>query len=174
MVVGSNPAAPTISDIASSAGWRSKGSAVARSFPGRGTQRRRRIRASVAPQRGKPIELAGPVKSLQFVNAAVLEGEPRTVKHIHDRRRDQDLARIRSAHDPSRCVDREPADVAGDLLDLSGVNACADDETKAWTASRMAAAPRTARSAPSNLASTPSPVVLTRWPRCRSIAIEAL
>jgi len=65
------------------------------------------------------------------VNAAVLEGEPRTVKQIHDRRRDQDHARIRSAHDPSRCVDREPADVAGDLLDLSGVNACADDEAKA-------------------------------------------
>jgi hypothetical protein len=58
-------------------------------------------------------------------------------------------------------VDRGPSNVVALDLDLAAVHTGANLEVEA-VASRIASAPRTARSAPSNWARTPSPVVRAR------------
>src|SRR5207245_4372572 len=98
-----------------------------------------------ALERREAVELASPVKALQRMDPGVLEGQPRAVEDIHDRRRDENLAGSGDGHDPSRRVNRDPPDVACDRLDLAGVDAGPD--RKAEASRRVANGRRAADSA---------------------------
>src|SRR5436309_901416 len=65
------------------------------------------------------------------MDPGILEAEPGAVYEIHDGCRDEDVAGVGDGHDPGRHMDRDPADVAGDHLNLSGVDAGSDREAQA-------------------------------------------
>src|SRR5262245_51174005 len=60
--------------------------------------------------------------ALELVLARILEAEPGARHQPLDRVRDEDLRRRRDARDPGPDVDRDAARLAGDQLDLAGVD----------------------------------------------------
>ena len=100
--------------------------------------------------------------------SAILEGEAGGSRERPREVGDEDLVRAGHGHDPRRLVDGHAAHVVADHLHLADVDADPDLEPVLVRNSPDAAAKSSARAEPSNVASIPSPVVLTSRPPKRS------
>ena len=127
---------------------------------GAGAQLDQRLRALGD---GEEAPLAG--GALQGVRAAVVELEAGADDQLAHGAGDEQLAGVGQGADPGADVDRHPADVVADQLDLAGVDPTLTSIPIAASSSRTAAAQRIARAGPSKVARNPSPIVFTSRPR---------
>ncbi len=103
--------------------------------------------------------------AFQPVNAAILESDSGLRHQILDGARDQHFAGTRFRGDARADVKRETDHVSPAHLVFARVQPDPDLQSEGSTASRIAAAQRTPAAGASNVASSPSPVVTTSFPR---------
>ena len=121
-------------------------------------------RSSSTSLDGEQLPLVG--NTLQAVRPVVDEGDLRTDDEVLDRPRHPDLAGTSLCLHACRDVHGDAADVVAAPFDLAACAVrCGPRDPDRGSSSRSASAQRIARAGPSNVASRPSPVVLTSVPR---------
>ena len=112
-----------------------------------------------------PVQAPPLRHAFELVNAAILEADSRLRHQILDRARDQDFAGTRFRGDARSDVKRETEHFSSAHFVLPACSPTLISGPSVRTASRIAVAQRTAAAGVPNVASSPSPVVTTSFPR---------
>ena len=103
--------------------------------------------------------------AFELVNAVILEADSRLRHQILDRARDKDFAGTRFTGDARADVKRDTEHLRSAYLVLARCSPTLISSPSVRTASRIAVAQRTPAAGVPNVASSPSPVVTTSFPR---------
>ena len=112
-----------------------------------------------------PVQAPPLGHAFKSVSAAILKADSRLRHQILDRARNQDFTGTRFRGDARADVKRETDHVSPTHFVFACVQPHPDLSPSVRTASRIAVAQRTPEAGASNVASSPSPVVTTSFPR---------